>query len=103
MTVPNELLAAARAYLGITWEDPEGDETLRGILLRGMRYLDRIAGKALDYAQEDDPRALLLDYARYVRAGALDEFQTGYLHELLSLQIREGVTAGDPEEVPDVP
>lgn len=89
MTLPDGLLAAARNYLDITWPDPDGDEKLSGILKRGIQYLNGVAGTALDFAIEDTPRALLLDYARYVRAEALDEFQSNYLHELLNLQIRE--------------
>lgn len=84
-----ELLAAARNYLDITWKDAEGDKKLSGILARGMKYLDGIAGEALDYAAEDAPRALLLDYARYIRSGAFDDFQTNYLHELLALQMKQ--------------
>lgn len=89
MTLPDGLLAAARNYLDITWQDPDGDEKLSGILQRGIQYLNGVAGTALDFMAEDTPRALLLDYARYVRADALDEFQSNYLHELLNLQIRE--------------
>lgn len=89
--VDNKLLYDARNYLNITWDDPEGDIKLYGILSRGMVYLDHLAGTELDYTIEDNPRALLLDYARYARAEALNEFQANYLHELLGLQIREEV------------
>lgn len=85
------VLDAARSYLDITWEDPEGDKKLSGILTRGMDYLDRLSGTAQDYEAEGAPRALLFDYARYVRAGALDEFQKNYLHELLALQVAREV------------
>lgn len=102
MALPDGLLEAARNYLDITWEDADGDKKLSGILARGVRYLDGVAGAALDYAAEDAPRALLLDYARYVRADALDEFQTNYLHELLALQIREEVARIDPSQTADV-
>lgn len=98
MALPDGLLEAARNYLDITWQDEAGDAKLSGILRRGMQYLDALAGCALDYAAEDAPRALLLEYARYVRSEALDEFQGNYLHELLSLQIREEVKRVDPEE-----
>ena len=87
----SQLLAAAKNYLDITWDDPEGDRKLSGILGRGMKYLDGIAGRELDYSTEDKPRELLFDYGRYVRSNALDEFQGNYLHELLALQISEEV------------
>jgi hypothetical protein len=86
-----ELLEAIRNYLDITWIDEAGDIKLSGIIDRGIKYIDGLAGSELDYAAEDKPRELLLDYCRYVRSNALDEFQTNYLHELLSLQISKEV------------
>lgn len=95
MVLPDGLLAAVKNYLDITWDDPDGDKKLSGIILRGMRYLDKAAGAELDYTAEDKPRELLMDYCRYVRSNALDEFQRNYLHELLSLQIETAVSASD--------
>lgn len=87
----DELLLAVRSYLDITWDDPEGDQKLSGILARGIKYMNRIGGAELDYSVEDKPRELLFDYVRYVRANALNEFQNNYLHELLALQMDEEV------------
>lgn len=98
MAVSDALLRAARNYLDITWADDAGDEKLSGIIARGMRYIDAVAGESLDYDAEDKPRELLLDYCRYVRSGALDEFQTNYLHELTALQISKEVARYDTEE-----
>lgn len=85
------LLIAVKNYLDITWIDLAGDTKLTGIIARGMKYLDNAAGVELDYAVEDKPRELLMDYCRYVRSNALNEFQTNYLQELLSLQIAQEV------------
>lgn len=85
-TLPVGLLEAVRNYLDLTWQDDAGDLKLTGIILRGMRYIDHIAGEMLDYSAEDKPRELLMDYCRYVRSNALDEFATNYLHEIISLQ-----------------
>lgn len=93
MVLPDGLLEAAKNYLDITWIDLAGDEKLSGIIARGMKYIDSVAGAAQDYTIEDKPRELLLDYCRYVRSNALNEFQTNYLHELLSLQIAKEVEA----------
>lgn len=87
----NALLKDVKNYLDITWEDPEGDKKLSGIITRGIRYIDGIAGKEMDYTTEDKTRELLFDYCRYVRSNALESFQKNYLHELLSLQIRQEV------------
>jgi len=91
--LPAGLLEAVRNYLDITWTDSSGDIKLTGIIERGIKYIDRLAGSVMDYSTEDKPRELLFDYCRYVRSNALDEFQTNYLHELLSLQQREEVKA----------
>ena len=89
--VTEELLAETRNYLDITWEDAEGEKKLKGILARGIRHIDRIAGSNMDYAEEGKPKELLLEYARYVRSNALDEFDRDYQQELLALQIDEEV------------
>ena len=91
MALPSGLLEAVRNYLDISWVDADGDTKLTGIIARGMKYLDSVAGKTLDYTIEDKPRELLMDYCRYVRSNALDEFQTNYLSELLSLQIQMSI------------
>jgi DNA replicative helicase MCM subunit Mcm2 (Cdc46/Mcm family) len=89
--LPDGLLMAVRNYLDITWEDPAEDEKLSGFIFRGMKYINKVAGTELDYTVEDKPRELLLDYCRYARSKALNEFAVNYLHELLSLQIDQEV------------
>lgn len=88
-----ELLAAVRNYLDITWTDADTDLKLTGIISRGIKYIDRHAGSTLDYSTEDNPRALLMDYARYAWSNALDEFSTNYLPEIIALEIAESVKA----------
>ena len=92
--LPAGLLADVKNYLDITWDDADTDKKLAGIIARGMSYLSRAAGAALDYTEEDAPRALLMDYCRYARSGALDEFQANYLAELLALQIQQMTQGG---------
>lgn len=84
--LPDGLLDDVRDYLNITWQDPITDKKITGIIKRGMKYLDKTAGEDLDYSTEDKPKELLLDYCRYVRSNALEQFQNNYLSELLSLQ-----------------
>lgn len=91
MAIPAGLLDAVRNYLDITWDDPVGDTKLTGIISRGMNYLDGVAGEALDYTAEEKPRELLMDYVRYVRSNALDEFATNYQRELITLQNQKEV------------
>ena len=93
MALPAGLLEATKNYLDITWIDAESDLKLTGIISRGIKYIDSLSGVAMDYSIEDKPRELLFDYCRYTRSNALSEFQTNYLHELLSLQISQEVKA----------
>lgn len=97
MTIPPRLLEEVKNYLDITWVDAAGDEKISGIISRGIKYINNIAGADMDYLEEDKPRELLFDYCRYVRSNALDEFQKNYLHELLSLQISQEVKAYEAE------
>lgn len=98
---PEELLEDVRNYLDITWADEPGDKKLLGIIKRGMDYLKRWAQGGLDFSEGGQPRALLLDYCRYVRSGALDEFRVNYMHDLMALQM-EGGMAGDTQERADL-
>ena len=100
--MPEGLLASVKNYLGITWEDTAGDEKLSGIITRGKKYLNRIAGRELDYTAEDQPRELLFEYCRYVRSNALEQFQINFRHELLSLQINEGVKQYEETDNTDI-
>lgn len=93
MALPAGLLEATRNYLDISWIDPSTDLKLTGIILRGIQYIDSLAGATMDYTVEEKPRELLMDYCMYVRSNALSEFQQNYIHELLSLQISQEVKA----------
>lgn len=102
MSLPEGLLKAVKNYLDITWDDPDGDIKLSGIIQRGMQYLNKVAGEELDYTTEDKPRELLMDYCRYVRSNALEDFQKNYLHELLSLQHEYEVKRYEEQTAPTV-
>lgn len=103
MAVNAELIQDVKNYVDITWElDKAGESKLAGIIVRGMNYIDSIAGEKLDYTLDETQKALLLDYVRYVRSNALDEFQANYKSELLSLQISREVKRYDSQESTDV-
>ncbi|MCX7772213.1 MAG: hypothetical protein N2376_03770 [Clostridia bacterium] len=100
MVLPEGLLEAVRNYLDITWDDPETDNKLAGIIARGIQYINKAAGVECNFSDENKPRELLLDYCRYARSNALGDFQTNYQHELLSLQMYseiEAYQAANPE------
>ena len=93
VNINTSLFNEVKSYLDITWDDEQTNLKLLGIIERGMRYLDKVAGAKLGYTVNDQPKELLLDYCRYVRSHALEMFQHNYLHELLSLQIDAEVGA----------
>ena len=101
MAVNDELLATllsdVKDYLDITWDDAGTDSKLAGIIQRGIKYIDHVAGAEQDYSVEDKAKELLLDYCRYVRSNALSEFQNNYLSELLTLQIKQEVSTYEAE------
>lgn len=104
MALPSGLLEDVKSYLDITWTlSADEEKKLTGIIGRGMMYLDRIAGHKCDYSKEGQHKALLLDYVRYVRSNAFDEYQNNYLHEILALQMNgEEVVPDDPQS-PEIP
>lgn len=89
----NELLLELKNYLNITWIDVDTDLKIEGIGIRGMKYMEVIAGNTLDFEVEDKPKELLFEYCRYVWSDAFNEFQVNYMAELLSLQQAEQVKA----------
>lgn len=100
MALPEGLLDDVKNYVDMTWEDPESEKKLSGIIARGMAYINRIAGSEQDFTKEAKPRELLFDYVRYVRAGALDEYAKNYLPELLALQIDRKVERYADQQTP---
>lgn len=85
--VGEELLSDVRNYLDITFEDEETDKKLKGIIERGMVYLDDKADGRLDYSEDGKAKALLLDYCRYARNHCLELFEENFRSDLIALRI----------------
>ena len=81
------LLEDVKNYLDITYEDPDGDMKLCGIIQRGEANLNKVAGKEQDYEKEGLPRALLFDYCRYARNNVLELFKENFQSELVVLRV----------------
>ena len=84
-------LEEVKNYLQITWDDPDTNQRLTGIIARGESYLEHIAGGSLDFSEESRPRALLLDYCRYANANALEDFPVNFLAELNGMRLERQV------------
>lgn len=80
------LIPDVKDYLDITWDDPATDRKAAGWTRAGVNYLDGKAGERLDYTSGSDGWALLMEYARYARDGALDVFENNYRHLILAMQ-----------------
>lgn len=85
--MPEGLLEAIKAYLHVTWDDINTEINLTGMINRGMARLQTIAGVSLDFAVENDARALLFDYVRYANSQALEVWETNFASELMALHI----------------
>lgn len=85
--MPKGLLEAIKAYLHVTWDDINTEINLTGMINRGMARLQTIAGVSLDFAVENDARALLFDYVRYANSQALEVWETNFASELMALHI----------------
>jgi len=95
------LLQDVKNYLDITWDDQATDCKLEKIIERGIDYLNMVAGKELDFTKQGLHTALLMDYCRYVRSNALEEFQRNFNSELNTLYLISGDDDEGTEE-PDI-
>ena len=86
-----ELLEGIRNALTITWNDAYTNQSLTGIIARGIAFLDEIAGVQLDYSVEGKARELLINYCQYARSNALDQFSINYREDLTFFQLGEEV------------
>lgn len=105
IVIPDELLAEARSYLDITWEDEGTDEKLRGQIRRGIAYIadktgvEKSASAFMGTSGNDRAQALLFNYLLYDRSGALNDFVENYRSELIALRLKKEVEryAAKPE------
>lgn len=82
----SQLLIDVKDYLNITWEDERTDKNLAGMIQRGKRRLQNIAGvSSIDFTEEGLARELLFDYCRYANSHALEMFESNFIGELQSL------------------
>ena len=86
--ISDQLLAEAKHYLDITWEDELADAKLRGQLRRGIAYISAKTGvEASAFAGDQvDGRAqeLLFNYVLYDRSGAVHQFKQNYRSDIIA-------------------
>lgn len=92
IVISEELLAEAKNFLDITWEDEDSDKKLEGQLRRGIDYISAktgvdpsvFAGDNTNYRAQE----LLFNYLLYDRAGAVDQFKKNYRSDIVGLRIK---------------
>lgn len=87
--VSDTLLALVKRYLRITWDDE--DEDIRNMIQRGMVRIDGVTGESMDYDSPSDAQTLLLDFCRYNRNYAGQNFAHDYGGEILHLALTTAV------------
>lgn len=87
MVLTETIIQELKAYLDITWEDDSLDMKVRHVAERGAAYLDRLTGKANNYATDSIIKGLLFDYVRYAQAEALEDFEKNFLGMLKQQQL----------------
>ena len=102
IVISEELLAEAKNFLDITWEDEDSDAKLKGQLRRGISYISAKTGVDMSaYAGENTnyrAQELLFNYLLYDRAGAVDQFKKNYKSDIVGLRIKWEVANASESE-----
>lgn len=94
-----QIFTDIKDYLNITWEDEITNKNLAGMMKRGMRRLQNVAGVSfIDFTEEGLARELLFDYCRYANSHALEMFEINFVGELQSLHFEYQAKAIDKTE-----
>lgn len=92
IVVSEALLAEAKNFLDITWEDEAADRKLSGQIRRGIAYITSKTGvDASDFEGENvnyRAQELLFNYLLYDRSGAADQFKKNYQSDLVGLRMK---------------
>lgn len=87
-TLPEGLLEAVKVELKITHDYLAVG--LEALVWEAIDVIDDICG-ASDYSVEGLPRKLVKAYCRYARSNIPELFEKNFQHDILKLQIRNGV------------
>lgn len=85
------LLEEIKSVINVTWEDEFTEKKITALVEDGMSFLDRIAGKQLNFEEPGEAKRLLKNYCRYAYAGAESEFKSDYQSDLAALNINSQI------------
>lgn len=86
-----EILGFQKEHLQVNWT--EDDDLITRKIKRSMRYLQDKVGSALKFEDDSPELELVFERVRYDWNNALDDFETNYKHDLLSLIMTKAVEA----------
>lgn len=93
MIEEDTLLDELKRYLDITWEDPDTNQKVAGILERAKAEMNEYAGAELSYESNSWEKQLLFDLCRYIRNNAAEEFEQNFSSKLIALNEKYAVEA----------
>lgn len=92
MAVGEDLLAAVKRKLRITWDDPETDARLKQEIIPAavadVRELVGMDSRNFDFAEGTDEGLLVLDHCWYQWCDAADEFEDNHAHVIARVRQR---------------
>lgn len=82
------LFLEVKSFLNFTWEDSAKDRRILGYIESSKQYLEEIAGKEIDFEEDQLAKDLLFNRVLYMDAQALDDFANNYNGMLQELAIK---------------
>ena len=82
------MLDLIKSALQITWCPPIEEARLIELIAQGQAFLLRY-DPTIEWDTDFEARSLLVEYVRYARANARDDFSMNYAQEILSLNTRQ--------------
>lgn len=83
-----DYIARELGYPSGSIDEQEIRERIIGYIRSGIYRINEIAGADIDYSEDLAARTLLKDYCRYENAHAGEDFETNFLAQLTSLNMK---------------
>nr|DAF59944.1 MAG TPA: Head Tail Connector Protein [Siphoviridae sp. ctGz830] len=85
------MLEEIKNYLNITWEDEDIDNKLKSLIEQSKQSIKNLMGADIDFTKNLEMKELLFNRVRYAYNNAIEYFESNFAHEILRLQLQEGV------------
>ena len=95
-------IAEVKNYLNRTYDDPESDKKLQGIMKRAESKVRKLIGAVNGEELDPDEEQLFLDCCRYLDNNAAEEFDVNFRETINSLRYARSVAGMDSEEAEEM-